>query len=887
MVRPTDLHAEHHASNTIGIGEAQPRLSWRFEPGEADWTQHGYTLEIRWSDGQTSSVSFESSCSILVPWPWRALQSCEKCQVRVMVTGTDRNRSPWSDWNIVETGIFHLSEWKCSLIEPIGELVPEQPIVFHSSFQCKELVKSARLYASAHGIYDACINGLGVSDQVLAPGWTSYSHRLLYQTYDVTELLRAHEANHVQVTVAEGWYCGRLGFNGGLRTIYGDSVGLIAQLVICYESGLSETFGTDGTAWQWSYGPHRSASLYDGEVYDARITIPDQSLWQPVRCCPVPKTLTAPDGPPVVRTEEIPVKSIIRTPAGETIVDFGQNFAGWVRVKIHSSSPCELTLRHAEVLEHEALGTRPLRQARATDSLIIPAGKSIVWEPKFTFHGFRYVQVDGWPGEVPASAVTGIVVHTALKRTGEFACSNEMLNKLHQNIVWSMRSNFISIPTDCPQRDERLGWTGDINVFADTANYLFDTAGMLTSWLKDVSAEQSQSNGIVPLTVPNVVPGLDSEPHAIWGDVAVMLPWAMYNAFGDQELLARQYEGMVSWIRSITRRSDGLWDYTSDWKLGDWLDPRAPPDDPGHASTDPLLVSDAFLVHITHLMSQVCEVLQLQEEASKWRAEHVRLQPAFSRQYITPNGRLAADTQTAYTLALHLSLYEDHSQINTAAERLDYLIRRHSRFRIATGFAGTPYLGHAMTKCGLSNVFYGMLLNRKCPSWLYPVTMGATTVWERWDSMLPSGEVNPGEMTSFNHYALGSVASWMHSTILGFSPIEPGWSRFAVRPLPGGGLEWAEGSYLSGYGTCRVRWEVRGRKTESSKEGAPAMFWIRIEAPPNTFAEVTLPGQSLRETLGSGCHEREVAYVPPAWPPRAIYARFADREDELEEGSVG
>ncbi|KAF2169510.1 glycoside hydrolase family 78 protein [Zasmidium cellare ATCC 36951] len=873
MIRPTDLHAEHHAPDSIGIGESQPRLSWRFDQGEPDWKQVACTLEIRWSNGQTSSTSTESPQSRLVRWPFRALRSCERCSVRVRVVGAEKQGpSPWSNWVIIETGILNSNEWKCSLIEPVGDLVPERPIVFHSSFRCKSSVTSARLYASAHGIYDARINGVGVSDQVLAPGWTSYRHRLLYQTYDVTELVKTRDSNLVEVTVAEGWYCGRIGFNGGRKNIYGHSVGLVAQLLIHYIDGTCETYGTESQGWQWSYGPHCSASLYDGEIYDARITVPTADLWQSVRSSPAPKTLTAPDGAPVRRMKELNVTSIIKTPSGKTVLDFGQNFAGWVRVRIHSSTPCEIVLRHAEVLENDELGTRPLRQAQATDTLIIPARKSILWEPKFTFHGFRYVQIDGWPGNVPTSAVTGIAIHTALERTGEFKCSNDLLNKLHQNIVWSMRSNFLSIPTDCPQRDERLGWTGDINVFADTANYLFDTAGMLTSWLKDVAAEQTQSQGVVALTVPNVMPGLDSEPHAIWGDVAVMLPWAMYTAFGDRELLARHHDSMTAWIQCITRRSNGLWDYTSDWKLGDWLDPQSPPDDPGDSTTDPVLVSDAFLVHVHQLMGQVCEALRLDDESSRWRAECARLQQAFHEEYITPAGRLAADTQTAYALALCFSLHDTPQQVDKAAERLDYLVRRRSRFRIATGFAGTPYLGHAMTKCGLSNIFYRMLLNRDCPSWLYPVTMGATTMWERWDSMLPSGQGNPGEMTSFNHYALGSVGSWMHRNIIGLSPLEPGWSKFAVQPIPGGGLDWAEGSYLSAYGTCRVRWEIRRART----------FWMRVEIPPNTTAEVTLPGRNLGETLGSGCHEREGVYVPPAWPPRAIYARFANRDDGLD-----
>lgn len=507
MIRPSDLHAEHYARDTIGIGSSQPRLSWRLEGNEVNWRQRGFALEICWSTGETESKEVSSAQSRLVTWPWRGLRSCEQCQVRVRVAGAGSLEwSQWSTWTTIESGLLYLENWQCSLIEADRKTTPRRPVVFVKDFRCTSPVQSARLYATSHGIYDARINDLGVSDQVLSPGWTSYSHRLLYQTHNVTELVRTGQ-NRLQVTVADGWYRGRLGFNGGRENIYGEAIGFIAKLMLWYTDGRCESFSSDET-WHWCYGPYLSASLYDGEVYDASLPTCNAEDQHPVRCYPLPGTICAPEAPPVRRIEEKDVQSMIKSPSGKTILDFGQNFAGWVRVKIHASQSCKLAILHAEVLENGELGTRPLRQARAVDMLMVPPGKSILWEPKFTFHGFRFVQIDGWPGTVPTNAVTGIVVHTDMQRTGNFACSNAMLNRLHQNIVWSMRSNFLSIPTDCPQRDERLGWAGDINVFADTANYLYDTSGLLKSWLKDVAAEQSDAHGIVPLTIPNVMPEL-------------------------------------------------------------------------------------------------------------------------------------------------------------------------------------------------------------------------------------------------------------------------------------------------------------------------------------------------------------------------------------------
>ncbi|KFY56140.1 hypothetical protein V496_06781 [Pseudogymnoascus sp. VKM F-4515 (FW-2607)] len=877
MTRILDIRFEHQLSPAIGIGEDSPRLSWRFEGDEPNWVQTVYHLEISRKGGSPEIFEVRSPQSVLVPWPTERLNSREQCRVRVRAICEHLNSStPWSDTATVEAGLLQAEDWKASLIQPeISDAdEPHRPIIFRDLVKVQSPVRSGRLYISAQGVYEARINGQQVGDDVLAPGWTSYSHRLIYQTYDVTELFNADAPNDVTIHVGPGWFCGRLGFHGGRSGIYGERVGTIAQLVLELENGDVLTTGT-GEHWKCAFGAYLSAELYDGVVYDANKELSAKSTWESVRVRPAPKNLFSPSGPPIRRTQILAPISIFKSPSGKTVVDFGQNFVGWVHLKVEGPPGTTIQLQHTEVLEDGEIATRPLRDVKARDTLTL-SGNSITWEPKFTFHGFRYVQVDGYPGELSSDAIAGVVVNTDMQRIGHFSSSNKMLNKLHENVVWSMRGNFLSIPTDCPQRDERLGWTGDINIFAETANFLYDTTGFLNSWLEDLKCEQN--NGIVPLVVPNIIDGFEKEPHAVWGDVAVMLPWALFNATGDKSILSRQFHSMESWLQSIPRKSDQLWDYGAAWKLGDWLDPAAPPDDPGNATTDPDLVSDAFLVHITTLMATISAELGKRESLEKYKEASRNLRSAFSHKYITRAGRLASDSQTAFTLAINFGLFENTAQEEAARDRLELLIRSVSRFKIATGFAGTPYVGHALTKVGLSNIFYRMLLHRKNPSWLFPVSIGATTIWERWDSMLPNGKINPGEMTSFNHYALGSVASWMHRNIIGLRPLEDGWRVFAIEPIPGGGLTSAEGSFLSPYGDCKVRWAIA-----EGKEPGIRLFSLFVVVPPNSKAEVKLPGTDGVVKVGSGKYDWTVSFVPEEWPPRAIYPPTMEADDDLEE----
>jgi alpha-L-rhamnosidase len=701
---------------------------------------------------------------------------------------------------------------------------------------------------------------------------------------DVDSLVTPIRQNVLCIEVAEGWYAGRLGFDGGKRHIYGDRIAALAQLEV--EGPGGERFQVaSGINWKCHPSPIVTSEIYDGEIYDARAEVGDgnrddpcyvDTNWDTVSILEFPRgRLYAPNAPPARVTEAVAPKKLFTTPAGRTILDFGQNLTG--KLLIHSMMlPLNTTVSftHAEVMEDDGeLGTRPLRGAQCIDK-IIGSGQTVInWSPKFTFHGFRFVQVDGWnPAAEPAwqSNIRALVIHTDFKRTGQFECSNLAINQLHQNACWSMRGNFLSIPTDCPQRDERLGWTGDIQVFGPSATFLYDCIGMLSEWMEDVACEQSDHHGVPPLVVPNILDHVwPSIPQAVWDDVVIILPWILYLSSGDRDILHRQYPSMTSWLdHGVRRGKDGLWD-SEVWQLGDWLDPQAPPDEPGDCRTSGTLVADAYLVHVTSLMADIASVLDRKTESIHYSYKAQRLRTVFQDKYITPSGLVVGDSQTAYSLAIVFGLLSTKKQLDTARHQLAARVRM-AKFRVATGFAGTPVILRALTETDNLSLAYRMVLEDHCPSWLYPIMMGATTVWERWDSMLPNGSINLGQMTSFNHYALGSVVNWLHETVGGLRPLNAGWQTALVCPQPGGTLTSAAVSYESVYGRWICHWEL----VQVGDANEAAKLCLDLVIPPNCRAVVRVraaeDGSSyLEENVGSGKHQWRIAFYPWQWPPQA------------------
>src|SRR5437588_2446401 len=551
-----DVRFEHHR-NTLGVGESRPRLSWMVGTNVAGWRQAGYEIEAYGSDGRLRDRTglVESDQSVLVPWPFPPLLSRERLTVRVRVWGVDGHLSAWSVTFPVEAGLLHADDWAARFVAPDWEedTTRTQPSpLLRREFGVRGGVKRARLYVTALGVYEIEINGITVGDHVMAPGWTSYHHRLRYQTFDVTNLLREGR-NALGAILGDGWYRGRLGFDGGRRNIYGDRLALLAQLEINYADGTTERVVTDET-WRAARGPILASDIYDGETYNARLERPgwskpgyDDHDWTGVRRIERHlSTLVAPSGPPVRCIEQVVPVAITTSPTGRTIVDFGQNLVGRLRLTVCGEPGQTVILRHAEVLENGELCTRPLRTAKATDRYTLRGGGVESWEPRFTFHGFRYAEVEGWPGTLQADDIRAVVCHSDLERTGWIECSDPLINRLHENVVWSTRGNFLDVPTDCPQRDDRPGWTGDILAFAPTACFLYDTVGFLTSWLADLAAEQAAA-GVVPFVVPNILP-LSPVPAAAWGEAEVIVPWVLYQRYDDTCILAVAFESMRAWV---------------------------------------------------------------------------------------------------------------------------------------------------------------------------------------------------------------------------------------------------------------------------------------------------------------------------------------------------
>lgn len=854
-----------HLDEALGIGDAAPRLSWVVETGLSGWQQAAFELEAHTLDGQLigQTGKVESSESVLVDWPFGPLESRQQVTVRVRVWGKDGSQSGWSQGATVEAGLLSTSDWKARFIRPDwGEEAPlHKPApLLRREFTLRGNIRQARLYISALGVYEAEINGTRVGDHVMDPGWTSYHHHLRYQTFDVTGLL--HEGpNAIGAILGNGWFHGRLGFGGGRSAIYGDQIALLVQLEVGYQDGGREVIVSD-ESWQAASGPILSDDIYDGETYDARLEQPGWSKagfeaqdWKGVKTVAWDlATLVAPSGPPIRRKELITPAAILTSPSGKTIVDFGQNLVGHVRIQVSGPAGQTITLRHAEVLEHGELCTRPLRHAKATDHYILRGSKdgaAEAWEPRFTYHGFRYVEVEGWPGNLDPAAICAVVCHSDMKRIGWFECSDPLVNRLHENVIWSMRGNFFGIPTDCPQRDERLGWTGDIQIFSPTASFLYDSAGFLTSWLSDLAVE-TLDYGVVPHVVPNVLPQ-PNPPAAAWGDAAVVVPWVLYQRFGDRKVLQDQMPSMRAWVDLIAfivgdRR---LWDHG--FQFGDWLDPAAPPDHPADARTPGFIVATAYFARSAELVGQSAGVLGQHEIEAQYLKLAEEVRAAFNQEYVTPAGRVLSDASTAYALALQFALLPNAEERSHAAARLAELAQE-AGYHISTGFVGTPLICDALCDAGYADVAYHLLMQRECPSWLYPVTMGATTIWERWDSMLPDGSINPGEMTSFNHYALGAVADWLHRDVAGLAPALPGYRELVIRPLPGGGLSYATARHLTPYGMAACGWQL-----------ADGTITVSVEVPPNTTARIFLPAQEGEPfSVGAGSYQWSYPYSAEA-----------------------
>ena len=831
-----------YKTNPLGIDNPAPKLSWIIQSDQNNTMQASYEIRAAqdpadlakakkqvWNSGKVAS-----SQSVHIKYDGQALKSYQRVYWQVRVVDNHGEKSKWTDPAFFETGILEDATWEAKWITPTWEedVSKSNPSPYlRKEFTLGKAIKNARLYISAQGLYQVEINGNRVGEQEFTPGWTSYNTRLQYQIYDIKAQL-VQKQNAIGIVLGDGWFRGNLGWVDG-RNNYGEKLAAIAQIVVEYTDGSKATISTD-ESWKATTGPILESDIYNGEVYDAnkelngwsRISY-DDSNWKATKVLDTSKKiLIAPEGPPVKIVNKLEPLSIEKTEEG-WLVDMGQNMVGWIRIGASGSNGDVITIKHAEVLDKEGnMYYDNLRAAKCTNTYFLKGGGKETFEPHFTFQGFRYVMVSGYPGELSADDIRGMVIHSDMKPSGTFTCSDPLINQLQHNIVWGLKGNFLDVPTDCPQRDERLGWTGDAQVFGPTACFNVDAATFYTKWLRDLAADQDE-DGSIPHVIPNV---LGHGGATGWADAGIMIPWAVYLDYGDVSVLENQYESMKQWIAYMKQRAgeDLIWD--GDPHFGDWLSFASTRSDYMGAYTHKDLIATAYYSYSSSIVARVANILGHEQDEAYYSELSEKVRLAFNEEFVTPNGRLVAHTQTAYTLALAFDLLDEE----TAEKGAAYLAGDVEQFgHITTGFLGTPLISLTLTDIGRNDLAYKLLNRKEYPSWLYPVTMGATTIWERWDGQKPDSTFqNPG-MNSFNHYAYGAIGKWMYQVVAGIGIDEknPGYKHIIINPRPGGGLTSAKATHQSLYGEIASGWELEGEK-----------LTMKVVIPANTTASIHIPG---------------------------------------------
>lgn len=818
--------------NPIGIDVENPRLSWQIESDKSNVTQISYTIQcstdknfaddfLLWDTG-----IIESRKSNLIEYEGEAFLAYQRVYWRVKAE-TSVGISPFSEISYFEMGLLD-NPWEGEFITSQDKFIVESRCpVLKKKFELEDDHVSARLYITALGMYEAHINSKSVDQDILAPGWTSYHNHLQYQSYDVTDMISNGE-NILSVILGTGWYMGRLGWED-LNNLYGDTAALLAQLVVTYADGRTKIIKTD-ESWKSGKSAILYSEIYDGEKYDARINdglgIAPYEKWNNAVAYNTKKEfkIIGQNTPSVRVIDEIAPIEIIITPKGDTVLDFGQNMVGWVKVKAQGNSGDTVHLLHGEIMLDDEFYDANMRTAKTEATYILSGKGTETFQPHFTFFGFRYVKLDKYPGEVKLENFNGIVISSDLEYGGKFTCSNEKVNKLFQNIIWGQKGNFVDIPTDCPQRDERLGWTADTQVFTPAACYNSLAAPFYEKWLKDVACDQFENGGI-----PSVVPDIlrDNVASSAWGDAATIVPNILYKFYKDEKIISNQYDSMKKWVEYIRAQGETETLWNTGFHFSDWLAKDGYGLTEMHGATPTPLVATALYFHSTTLLANTAKILGYESDVKEYSNLACRIKETFNHEFVTPGGRVSGETQTAYTLALHFGLLSDE-KIPIAVQNLAELVRREEH-RITTGFVGTPYIALVLSKNGYNEDAYRMLLNEECPGWLYQINMGATTIWERWDSLLPDGKINSGTMNSFNHYAYGSIAQWLYEAVLGITPND-GFQTFNIAPMPCGLLSYASGGIDTLYGRVESSWEL---KDDTLKLG--------FAIPCNTVANVCLP----------------------------------------------
>lgn len=844
--------------NPIGLDTRKPRFSWKLCSEDQGVFQSAYRIQVSrdhvfkniiWDTGKK-----ESDQSVLVEYSGEELEKFTRYFWRVMSWDQNGKESDWSETGFFEMAMLSWKDWEADWITPDYDYTAPKTAcpIMRKEFRTDRKVAKARVYVTAKGLYELRMNGQKVGKDYLTPGWTSYNKRTLYQIYDVTELVK-EGGNAIGATIGSGWYKGELGWRSR-RNFYGGREALILELHLYYEDGSKEKILSDGT-WQSSYrGPIVFNEIYHGEIYDSRKEIDFDVYgckfkdWFNVRVMGAvsKEVLHAQECPPVRENLTIhPVRYFV-TPGGDQILDMGQEMTGHIRFRVKGKPGDKVVLYHGEILDSSGnFYTENLKGAKQRIEYILKDDRETVFQPHFTYQGFRYVKIEEYPGEIKLENFEGAVLYSGIRQTGFFHCPDKNLKQLTQNILWGQRGNFVDIPTDCPQRCERLGWTGDIQIFCGTAGLQMETPLFLGKWLRDVAAEQFPDGG-VPWVVPDIYDdvyaydlagytGQSPKVAAAWGDCATVVPWSIYEAFGDKRVLEEQYSSMQGYVEFIRKQGPCEYTWEGGHQLGDWVALDAPYGSfIGATNVD--YVATAYYAKSTEILYKTAAALGKDEDCEKYRRLHEKILEAFRDEYVDENGDLKVKTQTALILAAEFKLVSAELAERYMKKLADWL--RDTNYDLITGFVGTPYICHALSEYGQTETAYKLLFKKEYPSWMYQVTQGATTVWEHLDGIRPDGTLWNPRMNSFNHYAYGSVAEWIYRGITGLQVCEeqPGYKKFRICPLPGKELEEAEFSYDSMYGKI-----VSGWKRDKDR------IRYHIIVPANAAAEVCLKGAKVLE----------------------------------------
>lgn len=837
----------------LGIDTPHPRLSWKLESEKRGEVQTGYRIQVSageadfdeplWDSGRV-----ESEVSVLVAYTGPGLRSRTKYYYRVKAWGRDGTESAWSETAWWETALLSADEWRANwigadtaVLDPDDEASP----LLRKTFELDGEIATARIYATAAGLYELYVNGERVGEDLMAPGWTSYAKRLQYQTYDVTHSL-SQGVNAIGIALGNGWYKSELAKK---NNHYGNRRAVLLQLHVVFADGSERVVVTD-PSWKASTGGIRFSEIYHGETFDARLEPAewrtagfDDSSWHAATAAePGTGRLVAQENWPVRVTERLLPVAQLRTPAGDTVLDYGQNLVGRVRLRLNVPAGTTIRLKHAEILDRDGnVYFGNLRAARQELVYTASGEAGETYAAAFTFFGFRYVQVEGYPGQdeagLPFEAFEAEVVHSDMPETGRFECSNELINRLNLNIRWGQRGNFLDVPTDCPQRDERLGWTGDAQVFVRTAAFLYQVGPFFAKWLRDLAADQHPDGG-VPFVIPNVLQGHSS---AAWGDAAVICPWTIYQCYGDKRLLEEQFDSMKAWIEYMRAQGEDEYLWNTGFHFGDWLGLDAK-ENSYIGATPKDFIATAYYAYSTRLVRDAAVVLGKASDVRYFGELYHRVCEAFRREFVTPGGRLAAPTQTAHALALVFGLVEGEVKKRVARE-LNELVAKNDH-HLTTGFVGTPYLCFALSDNGYHDTALKLLMQESYPSWLYSVKQGATTIWEHWDGVKPDGTFWSEHMNSYNHYAYGAIGDWLYRRVAGLDAGDGGTAYRDIRiaPLFGGSeLSDAAATLESPYGTIHSGWR--------RMDGEIA---LDVTLPAGTSATVRLPAPDVDRVLVDG-----------------------------------